>query len=60
MFLQGLGALFIHFANVFLSDVVTTDDPCTWYLISFLLDSTIGLLLIYLGLTVSRPICVFV
>lgn len=47
---QGLGTLFIHFANVFLADALSADDPCTWYLISFILDSTIGLLLIYLGL----------
>nr|XP_039253487.1 store-operated calcium entry regulator STIMATE-like [Styela clava] len=47
---QGLGTLFIHFANVFLADALSADDPCTWYLISFILDSTVGLLLIYLGL----------
>lgn len=25
-------------------------DPCTWYFVSFLLDSTVGLLIIYIGL----------
>jgi len=45
--------MFIHFANVFLADAVTVEDPCTWYLISFLLDSTVGLFIIYIGLKVS-------
>ncbi|BFZ08225.1 hypothetical protein BsWGS_11264 [Bradybaena similaris] len=46
---QGVGAAVLHFANLFLSDVFQ-GDPCTWYFISFLLDSTVGLLVIYLGL----------
>nr|XP_018670433.1 store-operated calcium entry regulator STIMATE [Ciona intestinalis] len=53
---QGVGAAFIHFANVFLADAVTAEDPCTWYLISFLLDSTVGLLLIYLGFKLTQKI----
>lgn len=51
---QGFGTLFIHFANVFLADALSSDDPCTWYLISFLLDSTVGLLLIYFGLRLAK------
>ncbi|XP_014676666.1 PREDICTED: store-operated calcium entry regulator STIMATE-like [Priapulus caudatus] len=54
---QGLGALLIHFANVLLSDAFK-GDPCTWYIVSFLLDSTLGLVIIYLGLKASQ--CVFV
>lgn len=53
---QGFGALFIHFANVFLADAMGVYDPCTWYLISFVLDSTVGLLLIYLGLKLTQAI----
>uniref|UniRef100_H2Z783 Uncharacterized protein n=1 Tax=Ciona savignyi TaxID=51511 RepID=H2Z783_CIOSA len=53
---QGFGATFIHFANVFLADAVTAEDPCTWYLISFLLDSTVGLLIIYLGFKLTQKI----
>ncbi|XP_067854407.1 store-operated calcium entry regulator STIMATE [Heptranchias perlo] len=40
--------LFIHFANVYLSDL-TEEDPCSLYLINFLLDATLGMLLIYAG-----------
>ncbi|XP_035824364.1 store-operated calcium entry regulator STIMATE [Aplysia californica] len=50
---QGVGAAVLHFANLFLSDVFK-GDPCTWYFISFLLDSTVGLLVIYLGLKMSQ------
>ncbi|XP_078595037.1 store-operated calcium entry regulator STIMATE-like [Branchiostoma floridae x Branchiostoma japonicum] len=50
---QAIGAAFIHFANVFLADMFQ-GDPCTWYIINFLLDSTVGLLLIYLGLKFTQ------
>ncbi|XP_064633872.1 store-operated calcium entry regulator STIMATE-like [Lineus longissimus] len=50
---QALGAAVIHFANVFLADVFQ-GDPCTWYVVSFLLDSTIGLLVIYIGLKIAQ------
>ncbi|OPJ83610.1 hypothetical protein AV530_006476 [Patagioenas fasciata monilis] len=46
---QAIEMLFIHFANVYLSDV-TEEDPCTLYLINFLLDATLGMLLIYIGI----------
>ncbi|EPQ10208.1 Transmembrane protein 110 [Myotis brandtii] len=45
---QAIGMLFIHFANVYLADL-TEEDPCSLYLINFLLDATVGMLLIYLG-----------
>ncbi|KAM7023221.1 store-operated calcium entry regulator STIMATE-like [Melospiza melodia melodia] len=48
---QAIGALFIHFANVFLSDL-TEEDPCSLYLINFILDATLGMLLIWLGVKV--------
>nr|KAG5708818.1 hypothetical protein BaRGS_031972 [Batillaria attramentaria] len=50
---QAFGAAVIHFANVFLADMFQ-GDPCTWYFISFLLDSTLGLLVIYLGLKLTQ------
>ncbi|KAM6382520.1 store-operated calcium entry regulator STIMATE-like isoform 2-T2 [Alca torda] len=48
---QGIGAVFIHFANVFLSER-TEEDPCSLYLINFILDATLGMLLIWLGVKV--------
>nr|XP_028603188.1 store-operated calcium entry regulator STIMATE-like [Podarcis muralis] len=45
---QAIGALFIHFANVFLSDL-TEEDPCSLYLMNFILDATLGMLLIWFG-----------
>uniref|UniRef100_A0A3B3Z810 Uncharacterized protein n=1 Tax=Periophthalmus magnuspinnatus TaxID=409849 RepID=A0A3B3Z810_9GOBI len=51
---QAIGALFIHFANVFLS-TFTKEDPCSLYLMNFLLDATLGMLVIWLALKlVSR------
>lgn len=29
-------------------------DPCTWYIINFLLDSTIGLFIIYVGIRICQ------
>ncbi|KAG1666719.1 Store-operated calcium entry regulator STIMATE [Nymphon striatum] len=63
---QGVGALVIHFTNVFLAGLFH-GDPCTWYIVSFLLDSSIGLLIIFIGIKVSQcfaikkkwPDCVF-
>ncbi|XP_014777945.1 store-operated calcium entry regulator STIMATE isoform X1 [Octopus bimaculoides] len=50
---QAIGAAVIHFANVFLADMFQ-GDPCTWYFVSFLLDSTVGLLVIYIGLKIGQ------
>ncbi|KFO11300.1 Transmembrane protein 110, partial [Balearica regulorum gibbericeps] len=46
---QAIGMLFIHFVNVYLSSL-TEEDPCSLYLINFLLDATLGMLLIYVGI----------
>lgn len=46
---QAIGSLFIHFANVFLS-TFTKNDPCSLYLMNFLLDATLGMLVIWLAL----------
>ncbi|XP_057370634.1 store-operated calcium entry regulator STIMATE-like [Daphnia carinata] len=43
---QGLGSLVIHMANIYLATLFQ-GDPCTWYIVSFLLDSSVGLLVIY-------------
>ncbi|KAJ8261762.1 hypothetical protein GJAV_G00158120 [Gymnothorax javanicus] len=48
---QAIGALFIHFANVFLS-TLTKEDPCSLYLMNFLLDATMGMLVIWVGVKV--------
>ncbi|XP_072003523.1 store-operated calcium entry regulator STIMATE-like [Engystomops pustulosus] len=45
---QAFGALFIHFTNVFLSDL-TEEDPCSLYLMNFLLDASLGMLVIWLS-----------
>ncbi|GAB6033517.1 hypothetical protein CHUAL_013396 [Chamberlinius hualienensis] len=50
---QGIGGLVIHFANVFLAGVFT-GDPCTWYIVSFLLDSSVGLFFIFIGIRASQ------
>ncbi|KAK6314855.1 hypothetical protein J4Q44_G00143840 [Coregonus suidteri] len=51
---QAIGALFIHFANIFLSNL-TEIDPCSLYLMNFLLDATLGMLVIWVGvMVVSR------
>ncbi|KAJ8932009.1 hypothetical protein NQ314_015055 [Rhamnusium bicolor] len=50
---QGMGAMAIHLANVWLAGQYT-GDPCTWYLINFLLDSSLGLLIIFIGIRLSQ------
>ncbi|XP_024938601.1 store-operated calcium entry regulator STIMATE isoform X2 [Cephus cinctus] len=50
---QGLGALVIHLANVYLASRFQ-GDPCTWYIINFLLDSSVGLLIIWIGIRFSQ------
>uniref|UniRef100_A0A8C3J3L1 Transmembrane protein 110 n=1 Tax=Calidris pygmaea TaxID=425635 RepID=A0A8C3J3L1_9CHAR len=50
-FKQGLGALLIHFVNLALSRY-TEEDSCFLYLINFILDATLGTLLIWLGVKV--------
>lgn len=50
---QGLGALIIHMANVWLSPHLT-GNPCTWYIVNFMLDSTLGLLIIWVGIRLAQ------
>uniref|UniRef100_A0A8D8S2Y0 Store-operated calcium entry regulator STIMATE n=1 Tax=Cacopsylla melanoneura TaxID=428564 RepID=A0A8D8S2Y0_9HEMI len=46
---QVIGSLVIHMTNIILASDFQ-GDPCTWYVIHFLLDSSLGLFLIYLGI----------
>ncbi|CAH1117356.1 unnamed protein product [Phaedon cochleariae] len=50
---QGMGAIAIHLANVWIAGQYK-GDPCTWYLINFLLDSSLGLLIIFIGIRLSQ------
>ncbi|XP_075455174.1 store-operated calcium entry regulator STIMATE-like [Ascaphus truei] len=52
---QAIGSLFIHFTNVFLSNL-TEEDPCTLYLMNFLLDATLGMLVIWLSVKIVSSI----
>ncbi|XP_076059891.1 store-operated calcium entry regulator STIMATE-like isoform X2 [Oratosquilla oratoria] len=52
---QGMGAMVIHFTNVFLAEEFQ-GDPCTWYIVSFLLDSTVGLIIIWAGIR----LCIYI
>ncbi|KRX89241.1 Vacuolar protein sorting-associated protein 11 -like protein [Trichinella pseudospiralis] len=45
---QAVGSSVIHAMNIVLAGLFR-GDPCTWYFVSFLLDSTLGLLIIYTG-----------
>merc|ERR1712157_212504 len=47
---QGFSMMTMHLINIWLSESSEKADPCTYYLTSFLLDSSIGLLIIWLGL----------
>ncbi|XP_033642712.1 store-operated calcium entry regulator STIMATE-like [Asterias rubens] len=53
---QALGAGVIHMANVFLSSELFQGDPCIWYIVYFLLDSTFGLFFIYISVKISQCI----
>ncbi|KPP73228.1 transmembrane protein 110-like [Scleropages formosus] len=52
---QAIGALFIHFANVFLS-TLTIEDPCSLYLMNFLLDATLGMLVIWVAVKAVQKV----
>lgn len=52
---QAIGALFIHFANVFLS-TLTKEDACSLYLMNFLLDATLGMLVIWLAVKLTSKL----
>lgn len=51
---QALAALVIHFINILMAEFFGGGDPCTQYIISFVLDSTVGLLIIYIGVILTQ------
>lgn len=55
---QGIGAMLIHFANVFLASWSNAKDPCTWYFINYILDTTVGLLVIWFLLRLLHCVAV--
>ncbi|EUC67433.1 vacuolar membrane protein [Rhizoctonia solani AG-3 Rhs1AP] len=47
---QIVGQIFVHFSNVFISDLVahhSSNNPCTLYFLNVLVDTTVGVGLIY-------------
>jgi len=54
---QGIGTMLIHFANVALASW-SAKDPCTWYFINYVLDTTIGLVVIWFLLRVLHCVAV--
>ncbi|XP_033104442.1 store-operated calcium entry regulator STIMATE-like isoform X2 [Anneissia japonica] len=56
---QAFGAGMVHLANIFLADFKFFNmggDPCTLYLVNFLLDSSLGLIFIYILVKLSQCI----
>lgn len=51
---QALAALVIHFINILIAEFFGGIDPCSQYIISFVLDSTVGLLIIYIGVILTQ------
>ena len=48
---QGISAILIHFVNLFIAVHLSKendDNACVWYLINVLLDTTIGILFIWI------------
>lgn len=54
---QGIGAMVIHMINVYAAPLFQ-GDPCTWYIINFLLDSTIGLFIIFVGIRLAQMLAI--
>jgi hypothetical protein len=54
---QGIAMVAMHFMNIFLAESgekAKASDPCTYYLFSFALDSSVGLIIIWIGLKGSE------
>ncbi|CAK4317813.1 unnamed protein product [Aphanomyces euteiches] len=61
---QGLGALFVHVVNIFLSILMTErssadDDECAIYFVTFLIDVTLGTVLVLIFLTQVKHLAKF-
>ncbi|XP_054163231.1 store-operated calcium entry regulator STIMATE-like isoform X2 [Oppia nitens] len=55
---QAFGAFVVHFLNILLAEINSGRDPCTLYVISFLIDSSIGLLLLWLFIRLAEYIAI--
>ncbi|RWS10089.1 transmembrane protein 110-like protein [Dinothrombium tinctorium] len=53
---QAIGASVIHFTNLFTAEILPAPNPCTVYIISFLLDSSIGIIIIYLSIRLTQKL----
>ncbi|KAI9202549.1 vacuolar membrane protein-domain-containing protein [Polychytrium aggregatum] len=55
---QGFAALIVHFVNVALSDLSSSNghrdsnNPCVWYFLNIMLDTTIGVAILYMFLRI--------
>ncbi|GAU93479.1 hypothetical protein RvY_05414 [Ramazzottius varieornatus] len=54
---QVIASFVTHFGNILISEY-GGKDPCSWYFINFMVDSTAGLVIIFLGLGFSNYIIV--
>jgi hypothetical protein len=58
---QAISASLVHFANIFLaylSSVIpkSSSNPCVWYFLNLLMDTTIGVYMLYLSLKIVNYI----
>jgi hypothetical protein len=58
---QAISAGLVHFANIFLAYISSVlpkapSNPCVWYFLNLLLDTTIGVYLLYLSLNIVNYI----
>jgi hypothetical protein len=58
---QGISAILVHFVNILLSYLTTilprtSSNPCVWYFLNLLLDTTIGVYILYLWLRLVHSI----
>eukprot|EP00051_Salpingoeca_urceolata_P015461 m.200489 g.200489 ORF g.200489 m.200489 type:complete len:242 (+) comp18405_c1_seq1:318-1043(+) len=56
---QGFAATIVHLANLWLSRLLMSkkdNDPCTWFFVNVILDSTVGLLLVFLLIRLTDKI----
>lgn len=60
---QAIAASLVHFTNVFLSLITSKltgsedlTNPCAWYFLNLLIDCTVGVYILYLGLRMSNYI----
>ncbi|KAI9295575.1 hypothetical protein K502DRAFT_279582, partial [Neoconidiobolus thromboides FSU 785] len=58
---QGFGALMIHFFNIFISGESGRENekysnPCLWYLLNLLLDTTLGVFILYIIIDIMNKV----